>query len=117
LFPQAKAHVDIQPTSQAVSQVAEQPLPQVPLHPLQPPLQLLHPLQELVQVPRHKPVQAPLHELEVLVIVSFAKLSTRVIKLESIFEVGIDSPFTTFFNPAMSFTFNNKSIVFCPCSA
>ena len=52
-----------------------------------------------------------------LVIVSFAKLSTRVIKLESIFEAGIDSPFTTFFNPDISFIFNNKSIVFCPCSA
>ena len=52
-----------------------------------------------------------------LVIVSFAKLSTRVIKLESIFEAGIESPVTTFFSPAMSFTFNNKSIVFCPCSA
>jgi len=27
------------------------------------------------------------------------------------------SPFTTFFKPLMSFIFNSKSIVFCPCSA
>ena len=102
------------------------------MHPPQLPPQELehdpeHPEQELVQVPRQSPVQAPRQEELLPVMLSAASLSTSAISSSSK-AAGIGSPLvegvtpsgvspSTSTRPAWSLTFSSGFMVFFPCSA
>lgn len=101
---------------QAVAQplLQEEPQDEQPVHPLQPPVQ---PVQVFPQEALHNPVQFPLQD-DVLPVNDSASHFDNVVFIVALSKSSvIGCSAFTFRKSPISFIFNNKSIVFCPCSA